>query len=467
MKTQPYGDAEAMLDGRAWHCGGSKCEDGEWNSAHVKRRGDPPYRPKPPKALLKTYLACRENGEAADRPIRPFPMDGKVVVLTELVSVGVHCTTCMIRYVEGPSDQAWMEECDRNYILRLDREGQLDKVEPNWRTEVPKLYGEIMAAKRKAEEEAAEENARQEAERAHLEAERKRREEEKLEIERVKRDAIRRLQAQDATFTVLNLREKQVSTEEIRKIAGALGENLTVTTVDLSGNAIGDAGARMIAEALKINRTVISINLSNNQIGNEGARAVIDALRENHTITTVDLGGNIIGEEMLRATAALLRESDTLVSIRLGEREGTVLADINRKKDMFHALRQKWEGGDPRSIIGQYEDRLKTAEDDDMRSWISVEEAAFYRYCARKSTIPAQKAMLYDKAMSLMQNALKFDPFSEKTATLQEATRREAEDTSLRREPVPSANRFFPALSGTRTGQTETPSSEQPKRFMK
>jgi SH3 domain len=67
---------------------------------------------------VAAYRASRQNGVKTDSPARPLPLDGS-------------CTwheradgKYQVKYTEGPGDREWMEQCDRNYLARLDREKQ-------------------------------------------------------------------------------------------------------------------------------------------------------------------------------------------------------------------------------------------------------------------------------------------------------------------------------------------------------
>jgi Variant SH3 domain len=64
------------------------------------------------------YRNARLSGSDCDRPVRDeFPADGSY----EWCVAG---NWYHIKYLEGPGDCAWMEQCDRNYQARLDREKQ-------------------------------------------------------------------------------------------------------------------------------------------------------------------------------------------------------------------------------------------------------------------------------------------------------------------------------------------------------
>ncbi|MFA6409367.1 MAG: protein kinase [Gammaproteobacteria bacterium] len=91
---------------------------------------------------IADFMNKRANGTNADNPSRFLPYDGSYSWLDpdELMY-------SRVGYDPGPKDIKWMEERDRNYVFRLEREGRLDQVEPNLRTERPALYAEVMAAR--------------------------------------------------------------------------------------------------------------------------------------------------------------------------------------------------------------------------------------------------------------------------------------------------------------------------------
>ena len=91
------------------------------------------------------YKENRLNGDEKDSPNSRFPSDGKFGWVHPAPRSPNKDGRYVYRYDEGPKDKAWMEERDRNYVFRLEREGRLDSVEPNLKTEVPALYAEVMA----------------------------------------------------------------------------------------------------------------------------------------------------------------------------------------------------------------------------------------------------------------------------------------------------------------------------------
>jgi len=90
---------------------------------------------------IEDYQIKRGNGTSADYPPRLFPIDGKYSWTNP------NAQESTVRYDEGSGDKEWMEERDRNYVFRLERERRLDQTEPNLKTERPKLFAEIAAAR--------------------------------------------------------------------------------------------------------------------------------------------------------------------------------------------------------------------------------------------------------------------------------------------------------------------------------
>jgi Variant SH3 domain/Sel1 repeat len=66
---------------------------------------------------VAAYRARRQNGGQTDCPKPPLPEDGKF----KWHKSG---RFYQLKYTEGPGDREWMEQCDRNYLARLDREKQ-------------------------------------------------------------------------------------------------------------------------------------------------------------------------------------------------------------------------------------------------------------------------------------------------------------------------------------------------------
>ncbi|MFA6409314.1 MAG: protein kinase [Gammaproteobacteria bacterium] len=77
------------------------------------------------------YKQERANGTEADNPSRPLPYDG---IYTWGTPPNPNASERKVRYTEGQEDKKWMEERDANYLARIEREGSLQRLEPDmWR----------------------------------------------------------------------------------------------------------------------------------------------------------------------------------------------------------------------------------------------------------------------------------------------------------------------------------------------
>jgi hypothetical protein len=64
-------------------------------------------------AALEDYKKNRLNGELQDHPKKAFPQDGQYVWTDKEAG-----ESTFVQYHSGPNDEAWMKECDQNYIIR-------------------------------------------------------------------------------------------------------------------------------------------------------------------------------------------------------------------------------------------------------------------------------------------------------------------------------------------------------------
>jgi serine/threonine protein kinase len=64
-------------------------------------------------AALSSYMECRTNGEACDKPTKAFPADGTYSWQEAGTDDSYH-----VKYTEGPGDRKWMAQFDRNYLAR-------------------------------------------------------------------------------------------------------------------------------------------------------------------------------------------------------------------------------------------------------------------------------------------------------------------------------------------------------------
>ena len=83
------------------------------------------------------FKGKRMNGNESDNSLQKMPEDGKYTwVKGRVDGKYVHCVRngnnyeYEVRYDQGPGDKAWMEETDKNYLERIEREGNFKKLEP-------------------------------------------------------------------------------------------------------------------------------------------------------------------------------------------------------------------------------------------------------------------------------------------------------------------------------------------------
>jgi len=78
-------------------------------------------------SAVSSYRMCRENGEEQDNPWWDFPEDGTFKWTQDWGSDPNPDCYYTVRYDEGPGDRKWMEEKDRHYLARLNREKEADQ----------------------------------------------------------------------------------------------------------------------------------------------------------------------------------------------------------------------------------------------------------------------------------------------------------------------------------------------------
>jgi hypothetical protein len=84
--------------------------------------------------------------------------------------------------------------------------------------------------------------------------------------------------------------------DQIRSLAGLLGNNTSITSLDLSGNNLDKDAAGCIAWLLSQNTPLQNLNLSNNCLGFEGAKVLFKALESNEKLKRFNISQNNIGE---------------------------------------------------------------------------------------------------------------------------------------------------------------------------
>jgi hypothetical protein len=97
-----------------------------------------PFREPYQSYAAKDFKKNRENGSESDNPSQIPMEDGKHTVVIGSMGVGGYIYGVKngnkyeykIRYDQGPGDKAWFEEKDKNYLERIEREGNLCELEP-------------------------------------------------------------------------------------------------------------------------------------------------------------------------------------------------------------------------------------------------------------------------------------------------------------------------------------------------
>jgi hypothetical protein len=103
-----------------------------------------------------------------------------------------------------------------------------------------------------------------------------------------------------------------LSLEQLKELASALGNNTSIVFIALNENNIGDDGATALATSLKNNKTIKVIELFGNQIGDIGAKALATLLQKNTSVNMIHLSKNAIGEEGGKAFGIALKHNFTI-----------------------------------------------------------------------------------------------------------------------------------------------------------
>ena len=106
-------------------------------------------------------------------------------------------------------------------------------------------------------------------------------------------EIIRRLKQNDASLTILNLRQKSLTSEESQAIFKALEENTTVTDLQYLGNNSSGEAAIALSTMLRRNNTIEQLELGTNELNNEDIIHVVSGLKENTTVAIVDFNSNL------------------------------------------------------------------------------------------------------------------------------------------------------------------------------
>jgi len=103
----------------------------------------------------------------------------------------------------------------------------------------------------------------------------------------------------DNVVTTLNLSRKNISNNDLARIAEALKSNTSITRLFLNWNKLTDPSS--LAEVLKSNTTLTELELCGNQIKDLSSLAKM--LTINTTLTALDLSGNKIKDPSSLAKA--------------------------------------------------------------------------------------------------------------------------------------------------------------------
>jgi hypothetical protein len=97
------------------------------------------------------YIKRRFNHTWDNSFVRPETYDGKyeLVIKSREIKIGyLQYKEHYLKYIAGPEDIAWMEKQDINYVFELETEEELDRKEPDLKTENLKLYKAIQSYRR-------------------------------------------------------------------------------------------------------------------------------------------------------------------------------------------------------------------------------------------------------------------------------------------------------------------------------
>lgn len=152
----------------------------------------------------------------------------------------------------------------------------------------------------------------------------------KLEYEEI----IRKLEQNDASLTILNFRQKHLTSEESQAIFKALEDNVIVTDLQYLGNNSSGEAAKALCEMLKKNNTIEQLELGTNELNNEDIVHVVDGLKQNTCVTTLDLNSNLF--DIAGPVADLLEHSIFIKEIDL---TNSNVSDAGFS-EIYHALQR-------------------------------------------------------------------------------------------------------------------------------
>ncbi len=116
----------------------------------------------------------------------------------------------------------------------------------------------------------------------------------------------------------LGLRHRDITLQQVTRIAKELTTNTSLISLDLEGNReVRCQGAEAIADVLKRNRSIIYLNLGECEISDRGMLALAKALEVNRSLIFLNLSFNAIWDEGAKAIAGVLSVNHTLTYLCL------------------------------------------------------------------------------------------------------------------------------------------------------
>ncbi|MFT4060243.1 MAG: hypothetical protein QM652_11925 [Legionella sp.] len=128
-------------------------------------------------------------------------------------------------------------------------------------------------------------------------------------------EIIRRLKQNDASLTLLDFRQKNLTSEESKEIFKALEENTTVTKLQFLGNNSSGVAAIALSAMLRKNHTIEELELGTNEINNEDIIHIASGLEKNASVTILDLNSNLF--DAAKPIADLLEHNNHISEIDL------------------------------------------------------------------------------------------------------------------------------------------------------
>ncbi|KAL9179665.1 hypothetical protein ACHAXT_008955 [Thalassiosira profunda] len=137
-------------------------------------------------------------------------------------------------------------------------------------------------------------------------------------------ELLKRAERNDATLTRIELRNRNLTDEEIIPLLDVLPYTKSLRALNVENNKVGDRGASALAGALAENSSVVSVNLGGNLIGDAGASDLFRVLSSsNDSVTELSLSSNAISDAAATELASALLDNESLVAVDLSHNEIT------------------------------------------------------------------------------------------------------------------------------------------------